>query len=337
MVNRAESLAMSLEEYPRHQPYHSATSSSSNGGHGNWKEQIQCLIMNKLYLLLLKKKSFKFCIECYFMTMSAIFMFLNRFQLKNLNFVLRFSFDSSELLALFFALERIYFDYFCKQTSNDLNDETLYIVQWEMEIPNGLKNFLGSRRDLLMKIRRKTIYVFSYKLFVEILHRYSSQIFFNSSIYLLFNKNGKDKLKEISSQLPLECRERLLEQLSELAIFEGKFFNFLNDTPNEEITKNLTEMSEHSITFGKKFAAGQHIVNTRSLFTEKFAFFLFKILNKTSFKKKNSTEDEENTLRLKCVPLFDKKLNCYKVIAEHSIGAGQQLFFCYSAHSNDQL
>ncbi|KAF7635331.1 hypothetical protein Mgra_00005298 [Meloidogyne graminicola] len=35
MVNRAESLAMSLEEYPRHQPYHSATSSSSNGGHGN--------------------------------------------------------------------------------------------------------------------------------------------------------------------------------------------------------------------------------------------------------------------------------------------------------------
>uniref|UniRef100_A0A915M5W7 Formin-like protein n=1 Tax=Meloidogyne javanica TaxID=6303 RepID=A0A915M5W7_MELJA len=40
MVNRADSLAMSIEEYPRQQHYHSATSSSSNGG-GNLSGQQQ--------------------------------------------------------------------------------------------------------------------------------------------------------------------------------------------------------------------------------------------------------------------------------------------------------
>nr|CAD2204293.1 unnamed protein product [Meloidogyne enterolobii] len=39
-----------------------------------------------------------------------------------------------------------------------------------------------------------------------------------------------------------------------------------------------------------------------------------------------------------CVPFFDNKMGFFKVIAEHhSIVAGQQLFFCYGAHNNDQL
>uniref|UniRef100_A0A914LG02 Uncharacterized protein n=1 Tax=Meloidogyne incognita TaxID=6306 RepID=A0A914LG02_MELIC len=71
----------------------------------------------------------------------------------------RFVFDSSELLALFFAFERVYFDYFCEQLGS-LNDGTAYFVQWTLEMPNGFKHFLNCRKELMNEKRNESDFWF---------------------------------------------------------------------------------------------------------------------------------------------------------------------------------
>ncbi|KAL7078590.1 hypothetical protein ACQ4LE_002045 [Meloidogyne hapla] len=267
----------------------------------------------------------------------------------------RFYFDSSELLALFFAFERVYFDYFCKQTGSDLNNEAVYIVQWTLGMPNGLKQFLDCRKEFFNEKRNESD--LWWKSYLGILPRnFSTPLF----IYYL-KENGQTKIKEMASQLPIETKERLLGQLNELNIFEEKFLKLIFNSFDGDNANN-EEMSEDSLSFWREICCwAWHIVNTRSIFTENLPFHSLVNKQKSSdknqkrySKKKKSTEEDENfgsSLALvplidminhspdaQCVPIFDKKLNCYKVIAEnHSIMAGQQLFFCYGSHNNDQL
>ncbi|CAK5062269.1 unnamed protein product [Meloidogyne enterolobii] len=262
----------------------------------------------------------------------------------------RFVFDFSELLALFFAFERVYLDYFCKQFGS-LNDGTAYFVQWTLEMPNGFEQFLDCRKKLMNEKRNESD--FWWKSYIGILPRnFSTPLF----IYYL-KENGQAKIKEIACQLPIETKEKLLGQLDELIVFEEKFFKLLLNSSEEDASQIAKELSQDSIIFWREICCwAWHIVNT-SIFTENLS--LHSVDKQKSYDKnqKNCSKkkiDEENfggSLALvplvdmlnhspdaSCVPFFDKKMGFFKVIAEHhSIVAGQQLFFCYGAHNNDQL
>lgn len=197
---------------------------------------------------------------------------------------------------------------------------------------------------------------FWWKSYIGILPRnFSTPLF----IYYL-KENGNAKIKEIASQLPIETKEKLLGQLDELIIFEEKFLKLLLNSFEGDTFQIAKTLSQDSIIFWREICCwAWHIVNTRSIFTENLSLHSVDKQkscdkNQKICSKKKKKTDEENfggSLALvplvdmlnhspdaSCVPFFDNKMGFFKVIAEHhSIVAGQQLFFCYGAHNNDQL
>uniref|UniRef100_A0A914KLV4 SET domain-containing protein n=1 Tax=Meloidogyne incognita TaxID=6306 RepID=A0A914KLV4_MELIC len=217
----------------------------------------------------------------------------------------RFVFDSSELLALFFAFERVYFDYFCKQLGS-LNDGTAYFVQWTLEMPNGFKHFLNCRKELMNEKRNESD--FWWKSYIGILPRnFSTPLF----IYYL-KENGNAKIKEIASQLPIETKEKLLGQLDELIIFEEKFLKLLLNSFEGDTFQIAKTLSQDSIVFWREVCCwAWHIVNTRSIFTENLSLHSVdkqKSCDKNQkicSKKKNKTDEENFGGSLALVPLVD--------------------------------